>query len=558
MDDDALKSLLSQADELIGKGNITAAKELLAPAIGHLPANAHAFYLMGLACFSLGDRHAALPYFQKAITLNKQNAIYYNTLGVTLNGLGQSDRAIESYQTAISIKPDLADAYYNLGNVFGKLQRYEEAVQSYYKALSLKKHSVGVYDNLSNALLALKRHSEAILCLRAALTASPKSAITLSNLGNIYLDLKHIQTGMHYLRQAYELDPMVDNLPSNIALGLIANRQQKEAVAFLDMVRVRHSDDDRLRMIRSHAQLHLGNYAEGWRDYEVRLTARDKLPRNEPGRRWKGESYAGKRLLVVSEQGLGDTIWIARYLPEIKKLGGELVMECLPEVIPLIASMGVVDRLIPKQDNLPEADFSIFQCSLPALFSPTADKIPNTPYIQAEPHRRLKFSEALARGEGKLKIGIIWSGNVLFPGNGDRAAPLNLFLQSLSMPGVQLYSLQKGSPAEDLKSLPPHASIIDLAPLIEDFADTAAAVAGLDLVIMTDTSTAHLVGALGKPIWVLLNYVSSWLWGLDEPDTPWYPSMRLFRASVWHDWRGIFDQVSLALAQHLRNHIPKS
>jgi hypothetical protein len=222
-------------------------------------------------------------------------------------------------------------------------------------------------------------------------------------------------------------------------------------------------------------------------------------------------------------------------------------MECRPELIPLIRAMAVVDRLVPKADPLPDTDLHISQCSLPGLYTPTLGAVQGTPYLSADPARFAKFAAPLERGKGKLRVGIVWSGSTTFGANHDRAVPLRMFLQWFALPGVQLYSLQKGPPEAELKGLPADAPIIDLAPAIGDFADTAAAVAQLDLVLMTDSSVAHLAGALGKPVWVLLNYVPHWLWLLDRPDSPWYQSVRLFRPRAWGDWTGVFDQAAAEL-----------
>jgi hypothetical protein len=269
--------------------------------------------------------------------------------------------------------------------------------------------------------------------------------------------------------------------------------------------------------------------------------------RKLPGRRWDGHRYDGKRLLLVSEQGFGDAIWIARYLHQVKSLGGELIMECRPELIPLIASMNLVDRLVPKADPLPEANLHLYQCSLPGLYTPTLASIPTAPYIREEPQRVARFAPLMERAGSKLRVGVVWSGSTTFGANHDRAVSLRLFLQWFGLPGVQLYSLQKGTPEAEFKALPEGPLMIDLSPLLGDFADTAAAVSQLDLVLMTDSAVGHLAGAMGKPVWVLLSFVPHWLWLLERSDSPWYPSMRLFRQRAWGDWTGVFDRASAEL-----------
>jgi hypothetical protein len=209
-------------------------------------------------------------------------------------------------------------------------------------------------------------------------------------------------------------------------------------------------------------------------------------------------------------------------------------------MVPLIQSMGVADRVIAKGSPFPAADWHINICSLPGLFVKSAADISGAPYIKPPADRLEKARAAIGDAKGKLKVGIVWSGSTTFKGNHDRAVPLRMFLDSFALPGVQLYSLQKGPPSVDLKAVP-HAPIIDLGPAIEDFADAAAVVSELDLIIMTDSAVAHLAGAMGKPVWVLVNYAPYWMW-LDERDSNlWYGAIKVFRQRNWADWIGAFD-----------------
>jgi Tfp pilus assembly protein PilF len=401
-------------------------------------------------------------------------------------------------------------------------------------------------------LRVMKRNAEAIWCFRQALAIDTSRAAVWSNLGNALQDLKHTHSAVACHRRAIALEPADAGAQHNLGIALTVADRHVEALAAFDRALELDPTSHKARWDRARGHLHLGDLARGWADYEARLVTGQLPERQFPGKRWTGERYDGKRLLIASEQGMGDAIWIARYLPRVKALGGELVMECRPETIPLIASLGVCDRLVPKRDPLPDADLHINQCSLPGLYSPSLRTIPSAPYVAAEPARRGKFAAAMAEARGRLKVGIVWSGSTTFQGNRDRALPLRLFLQWFALPGVQLFSLQKGPPEAELKTLPKGAPIIDLAALIADFADTAAAVAELDLVLMTDSAVAHLTGAMGRPVWVLLNRVPHWLWLLEREDSPWYPSMRLFRQRAWGDWNGVFDEAAAALLQWRR------
>ena len=202
-----------------------------------------------------------------------------------------------------------------------------------------------------------------------------------------------------------------------------------------------------------------------------------------------------------------------------------------------------------RGDPLPPADFYCYLCSLPGLFTLDFASIPAAPYLAAPRDRLSKFAPLFEQAGQKLKVGIVWSGSITFKKNQERAQSIMRFFQAFALPGVQLYSLQKGPRTTELTSLPKGGPIIDLAPYLNDFADTAAAISHLDLVIMTDSAVAHLVGAMGKPVWVLLGYVAHWLWLQDRTDNPWYPSMRLFRPRAEGDWDYVFDSASVELMQ---------
>jgi hypothetical protein len=359
--------------------------------------------------------------------------------------------------------------------------------------------------------------------------------------------MKRLETAIQCHRRALALAPRSPMFHHNLGIALSLANQHTDAIAEFNQSLALAPDDPHVLWDRGRSYLHLGDYAFGWAGYEARLQTGDLPRRPAPGKRWRGEQYAGKTLLLISEQGIGDAIWAARYLERVKSLGGELIVECRRELIPLLESLGCIDRVVAKADPLPEADLHDYLCSVPGLFTNDLFSIPTVPYFQTFPDRAEKFSPAMAKAGSRLRVGIVWSGSTTFKGNKDRAVPLRFFLKFFSLPSVQLYSLQKGSPEAELNSLPKGAPIIDLAPLITDFSDTAAAVGQLDLVIMTDSAVAHLGGALGKPVWVLLNYVPHWLWLLDRTDSPWYPSLRLFRQRAWGDWLSVFDSATAAL-----------
>lgn len=395
---------------------------------------------------------------------------------------------------------------------------------------------------------ALNRHLDALWCYRDALALSPNAPGIWTNLVNALTQLKYLKGAVTCHRRAIEMADTDDALlHHNLGTSLAtAGRHGEAVIAFTRAVEIK-PDYHMAKWDRGRSYLYLANYRRGWVDYEVRRITGQLPARPLPRAPWSGEPYEGKRLVLLVEQGFGDTLWVARYLPQVKALGGELIIECQREVLPLIEAMRVADRLIPRGEKLPEAELHCYLCSLPGLFTPDLASIPTSPYFIAPRERMAKFREKLALAGGRLKVGIVWSGSVTFKKNHERAQPLMRFFQAFGLPGVQLYGLQKGPREKELSSLPRGGPIIDLAADLDDFADTAAAIAQLDLVIMTDSAVTHLAGGMGKPVWLLLGNVAHWLWLLDRTDSPWYPSIRLFRPRAEGDWDYVFDSASVEL-----------
>ena len=423
-------------------------------------------------------------------------------------------------------------------------KEYIKAADCVERSIALSPADPDLWNTRGVFLRAAGKSADAVWNFRQALARQPENAGTWSNLGNALVDLKQLDTAVTCHTHAIGLQPDNPELYRDLAHAHIIASRHSEALESLNHALRLEPGNIGARFDRAMVYLHLGEYARGWADYEVRLQS---SARSLPGRPWHGQPYRGGSLVVASEQGHGDAIWAARYFRQAKALGGKLVVECHEGLAPLFAAMPEVDSVVTLGSPLPLAEYHCHICSLAGIFSPDMASIPAEPYIPVAADRIAKFDAPMARAGKALRVGIIWSGNLGFVRNRDRAAPLRAFMQAFAHPGVQLYSLQKGPLEKDLDTLSKDAPIIDLAPLLNDFADSVAAVSQLDLVIMTDTSIAHLCGAIGKPVWVLLSFEAFWLWLLNRSDSPWYPSMRFFRQRAWGDWGGVFDESSAAL-----------
>jgi len=428
-----------------------------------------------------------------------------------------------------------------------KAGKFVEAEALLYEALERDPGNSDLLNARGVVFSAMERHTDALWCYRDAIAHNPNSPGIWTNLGNTLTHFRQLKCAIECHKRAIAHSKPDALFFRNLGTSLAeAGRHSEAVIAFTRALEI-EPDYHTARLGRAGSYLNLGDYRQGWADYEVRLVS-GKIPHKKlTGQKWDGSRYDGKRLLLAVEQGFGDTIWAARYLPRVKALGGELYVECQRELIPLIERLGVVDRLIPHGEPLPTADFHGHLCSLPGVFTPELASNPATPYLPAPMDRVAKFRPAMEQAGERFRVGIVWSGSIIFGRNHERARSLTHFLRAFAMPGVQLYSLQKGPTEEELKGMPKGLPIVNLAPLIDDFADTAAAISQLDLVIMTDSAVAHLAGALGKPVWVLLGHVAYWLWMQDRTDTPWYSSMRLFRPRAENDWDYVFDTAAVKL-----------
>jgi tetratricopeptide (TPR) repeat protein len=493
-----------------------------------------------------GKYNEALSCFREGLKLSPKNAMLWVNLGRLL--LDKAKAGVPKNKCGQSEFANLTEKH-----EFWKI--LNASVRSHRVACKLepdnKSFALALAAALSTAGVAMRSRRQlraALANCREAVGLAPDAASAWSNLGNVLKDMKYLESAIECHKRAVALAPESSDCLFNLEVAYSAGMRTHEALETLEKALALKPNDPDLRWDRALNNLRLGNYAEGWRDYEARKETGALPDRNPPGRPWNGEAYPGQTLLIVSEQGYGDTIWASRYLPRVKALGGTLIVECRKDMVPLVESMGIADRVIAKGSPFPPADLHINICSLPGLYVKSAKDISGKPYIKPPTERMEKARAAIGDAKGKLKVGIVWSGSTTFKGNPDRAAPLRLFWEAFALPGVQLYSLQKGPPVAELKAIK-NAPIIDLAPAMGDFADTAAIVAQLDLVIMTDSAVVHLAGALGTPVWVLLNRAPYWLWLDGREDNPWYESVRLFRQREWGDWRCIFDVSSMHFIQ---------
>ncbi len=464
------------------------------------------------------------------------------------NNQGQDSVPNEVVAQARQLR-DRATAEYNSGNIQGAMSLQRNALR-----INPLDHSL--WNNMGIFLRESRHFEAAETCYRRALDCGGEGDAGLrTNLGNVLNDLDRSAEAVacHELALSMNADSLL--ALQNLGVALRGAGRHADAVKVYDTLLEKKPDNHGARWDRSQSLLALGRFEEGWRDYESRWKMKEAGPYPRKGERWDGRPFAGKTLLLVSEQGFGDTLLAARFLPQVKALGGRVLLECQPELMRLIGKNNWVDGMFAKGTIPPEQyDYQLTMMSLPGLFVKDVNGIPQHSYLKADPAGYAMFANLLSKKPGQLNVGIVWSGSVTFKGNAYRAVGLEHFLRFADMPSVRLFSLQKGPPHEELKKLGLQSMVTDLSPLLLDFECTAAALDMLDLVIMTDSATAHLAGALGRPVWVLLGSRPYWLWG-DKGSTHWYPSMRLLRQNKVGDWDEMFERAGREMREWIEGKV---
>ncbi|MBB3268520.1 hypothetical protein FHW79_006195 [Azospirillum sp. OGB3] len=412
----------------------------------------------------------------------------------------------------------------------------------------------GAWSMLGHLLRRVGKLDGAIACHRRGLEFAPENPSIWSNLGNALVEAGRFDEALAAHAEALRLEPLAPAFLFNSAVALRKAGRFKDTLAMIERAAAGGTATPELRWERALARLQIGDYVHGFTDYEARRGLASYHGRPPSERAWNGGSLDGRSLFLFTEQGFGDAILAARYMPLVRERGGRVLYECHPELRRVLSGVGV-DSVLQPGSPPPAFDVEASQMSLPGLFGTTPASIPPPVTLTVPDSSREKAAHRLgAREPGTLRVGIVWSGRVTFADNGRRATSLARFLRFAEVPGVRLYSLQKGPPEAELADSGVAGHLVTpLGPELDDFADTAAMLEQLDLVIMTDSSVAHLAGSLGTPVWNLVQYVPYWIYGFSGDRTPWYPTMRLFRQGPDQDWEPVFGRAADALRDEVRS-----
>ncbi|HXI21759.1 MAG TPA: tetratricopeptide repeat protein [Gemmatimonadales bacterium] len=535
---------------------------------------------LGIVLRQLGRVDEALASFEAAIRVRPDYPPAHENLGNALRDLGRVDEAIESYRRAVALDPGFTRAFCNLGAALWQAGRFAEAAEALHVALDRDPHSAEAHNHLGNVCKSLGYLDQAVSAYRQALAERPDYAEAHFNLGALLGDLErplealaayrtalgfkpdfaeaHASLGATLMkldrpteavtayRRALELKPDLARSWYDLGSALQEESRLAEAVAAFDRAIRLRPDHPEAHWKRGLALLGSGQFDEGWTEYEWRWKVGELgLAQREFGvPRWDGTPLGGRTILVHAERGLSDALQFVRYLPLVAQREGRIVLECQSPLTRLLEALPAVAQVIPRGGPLPPADCEAPLQSLPLILGSTPSGIPDaTPYLPTQ-----IWSGRIPRlppGEG-LRVGVVWGGSPR--PNPRRSMPLAILAPLFGLPGVTWYSLQVGEPGAQLLQVPQAAGVRNLAPLIRDFADTAALVGQLDLVLTVDTSVAHLAGGLGARVWVMLTFAPDWRWSSDADKSPWYPTARLFRQPRPGDWPGVVAQVRRALS----------
>jgi tetratricopeptide (TPR) repeat protein len=500
------------AQEHYRAGDVQKAAGLYAEIARVQPDHPDSLFMLGIINAQTGNLNAAAEYFRKLLAIHPAHTGAYYNLGNVYRDQGQFNEAFKCYQKTIQLKPGHAEAYINIGIIFRMQGRFDEEAACYQKAIQLDPRSAAAFFNLGHYFFEKEQFDKALACYEKVALLNPGSPHPYMNMG-LVLTIKGLyDQAIAAYENAVQIEPENSEAHWNLANVLLLT----------------------------------GHFRRGWKEYVWLWKTNDYMKRrrefSQPS--WNGSEIKGRTILLYAEYGFGDTIQFIRYAPLVAQRGATVIVECQRELASLLQNAGGTQKVIPRGEQLPEFDTHCSLMMLPVLFNTAVGDIPHkVPYLASNPALAEKWRERIRHDNAKFKIGLVWSG----VSARRKFCSLETFAPLAQFPGISFYSLQKGEEVKEANHPPKEIQIYDYAEEMDDFSDTAALIENLDLVISIDTSVAHLAGALAKPVWTLLPFVPDWRWLLERDDSPWYPTMRLFRQPTSGDWGSVIARIADAL-----------
>ncbi len=498
------------------QGRLDEAAASLCQALHHRPDFPDALLNLGITLAQQNQADGAADCFLHVVRRKPDSAEAHLQLGLLRKTQRRPEEAAAHLRQALALRPDSPEILLYLGETLREQGRFAEAADVLRRALALRPEFAEAHNCLGIALRELDRADEARVCFEEALRLRPDYVEAVNNLAGVFQDLGQLDQTLECYARALNLKPDYPEIHFNRAV---------------------------VRLLR-------GDLAQGWPEYEWRWRCTGFPARDFPQPVWDGGPLKGKTILLHAEQGLGDTIQFVRYAPLVKERGGTVVLECQPALLALLRDVAGVDRLVGRGEPLPAFDVQAGLMSLPGILGTTFATVPAAvPYLAADPGRVERWRHRLEAVPG-FRVGIAWQGNPVVRADARRSIALEHFAPLAGVEGVGLVSLQKGPGVEQLRALAGRFPVLDLGDELDEagaFLDTAAVMKNLDLVVSSDTAIPHLAGALAVPVWVALAALPDWRWFLGREDSPWYPTMRLYRQQRPGDWAEVFARLADAL-----------
>lgn len=549
-----VQSMFTAALQYHKVGRVTEAEQIYRQLLAANPLHADSLHLLGVIAYQTGRHDLAFDLIRQAIAISPEIALYHSNLGSMLQEQGRPDEAVDCYRRALYLDPDFPEAHYNLGSALQRQGRVDEAAACYRRALELKPAYPEACLSLGNMLKEQGRLEEAVGSFGRALDIQPGLAEAHLNLGDTLKELGRLEAAVASYRKVVDLKPDLAEAHNNLGAAHMRQGWLDDAVACFRKAIELKPDSGEAHSNLGMALLARGEMAEGWQEYEWRWKTSEMVKdrRNFVQRQWRGEPTRGLTLLIHAEQGYGDTLQFCRYAMLAAARGLRVILEVPKPLVRLLRSLRGIALVVAEGERLPPFHLHCPMLSLPLAHGTTVANIPSAPsYLYANATQAATWRTRLAKASSDgPKVGLVWAANQRISGSAlagrsldpERLAPL------FDVPDVRFFSLQKDGPSP--RGLP----LVDFMGEMEDFADTAALIANLDLVISVDTAVVHLAAALGKPVWLLDRFDSCWRWRIGGRSSPWYPTLRLYR----QPHPGAWDAVLAEVASDLRIMVRKS
>jgi tetratricopeptide (TPR) repeat protein len=508
-------------------------------ALNRDPLNPAIHFNLGLSLRAAGLLAEAILAFEQARDLQPASANAWLELGSTLYAAGRPDPAAKCYERAIHLGPDSSKARYNFAVLRAGQGRWTEARDLLLHAVTLQPFDADAHNNLGSAYRALSDTARADAHFRTAIKIQAGHRNALENLARLLWDERRLEESLEVFEDLAKHHPGYAAAHRHSGFVQLELAHPSEAAESFRRCLVATPEDAQAQWGLAFAELSLANFEAGWPLYEWRFRAFPSARHFDPPE-WDGALLDGRQILLYAEQGFGDTIQFVRYAPSVKDRGGSVIVECQPGLRRLLETVEGIDQVVGRGDTLPPFDCHAPLMSLPRIFNsvPMRERF-DIPYLLPDSDAAEKWRVLLHRAvdPGFFRVGLTWAGNPGHRNDGNRSIPPEQFNPLADLDRVAWFAIQK-----EARSLPELPFTV-LPGELHDFAETAAAILNLDLIISVDTAVAHLAGALGKPVWTLLPHAADWRWLMDREDTPWYPTMRLFRQPRRGHWTPVIETV---------------